>query len=169
MQTTLSVHRYSTPSLASVETVSPPLKDQNSSPVPHAELNILSSQGVPGPCNDTRICISGGTGGGCIKDGPFKDQIVHMGPWNDTGTNRNDQCLKRSFNPAIPKEFWGPAALNHTFSQTTFEDFWPALEGFKFSGTYPGQHATGHGGVGGVVRWLLLPFLPVLEPLVQEP
>lgn len=39
---------------------------------------------------------SGGSGGGCVRDGPFKDIELHLGPQSNTraGTER---CLSRNF------------------------------------------------------------------------
>lgn len=128
-----------------------PEKDPNRPPLSHAKPDIPLSQGAPVPCNDTRICPPGGSGGGCVQDGPFKDYVVHMGPWNDTGVNRNDQCLKRNFNPSFAKEFLGSSVVQNTLVQTTFDDFILLFGGIKFSFTQLGQHGAGHVAVGGVV------------------
>lgn len=74
-----------------------------------------------------------------------------MGPWNDTGTNRNDQCLKRNFKPNIAQMFLEPAMLQNTLAQKTFEDFILPFGGLPFSFEQLGQHGAGHGTVGGTV------------------
>lgn len=88
-----------------------------------------------------------GTGGGCISDGPFKDQIVHLGPFNST--TRNNYCLRRDINPILPAGFFTPAAIAETMSQTYFETFRTFLEGVNKQ--FAGQHGAGHSGVGGQV------------------
>ena len=91
-----------------------------------------------------------------------------MGPWNDTGTNRNDHCIKRSLNPSVSKRFLGPAAVQNSLAQTTFDDFIPLFEGIRNTSTQLGQHRGGHLAVGGTV-WGSSYFSPPLRSLVQDP
>lgn len=97
-------------------------------------------------------CVGGFcTTGGCLTDGPFKDQVVHLGPFSSTAPN--NYCLKREFNAPLPAGYFNPGAVAMTMSQNEFETFWHYLEGV--SGLYAGQHGAGHAGVGGQVGVLL--------------
>lgn len=110
--------------------------------------------GQPSKCTNG-VC----TVAGCIADGPFKDQVVHLGPFNSK--TRNNYCLKREFStdPGITSYF-SPAGILATTSQPTYETFRNYLEGV--SGLFAGQHGAGHGAIGGQVcisfsaRWFAL-------------
>ncbi|KAJ7597583.1 monooxygenase [Mycena floridula] len=66
-----------------------------------------------------------GTGGGCIKDGPFAYYNLSLGP----GTLAENHCIVRAFNDAfLPKVT--SKRVRETLQRTSFETFRIELEGF---------------------------------------
>jgi tyrosinase len=49
--------------------------------------------------NTTTISVPGRTGGGCVKDGPFKDLVLNLGPLKNIA--KNPHCLTRDFSPLV--------------------------------------------------------------------
>lgn len=108
-----------------------------------------------------QILLPSGNGGGCVKDGPFKDMVVNLGPVNpgmdgmkpgpDGGRGYNPRCLIRDFS-AYAADKWmtlgnlanvtiGPAS--HSIS-----GFQNELQG-RFEDVFLGMHASGHYIMGG--------------------
>jgi tyrosinase len=86
--------------------------------IAHAGL-ILTEPNDP----NALIPLPPGTGGGCVKTGPFKDMVVHVGPvalaaygggFNSSADPLGDnaRCLKRDLNPGVAQRFT-------TFGNTT--------------------------------------------------
>lgn len=116
-------------------------------------------QGFPAPYN----IIPAADGGGCVKDGPFKDMVVSLGPVGvvvnnipknpqRNGLGSNPRCLRRDINKASAMG----ATANHTYSLimeypdiTAFYNRYlgqPFLRGDQ----YPwGLHSAGHYIIGG--------------------
>ncbi|KAJ3126224.1 hypothetical protein HK098_007780 [Nowakowskiella sp. JEL0407] len=102
--------------------------------------------------NDTvLVAWEGRTGGGCVKDGVFKDIKINMGPGNTT--EGHPRCIARDFVPplslALTKE-----NVDFTLSAKDFYTFDYRLEGKDFFQTgfnlsYIGVHSAGHFVIGG--------------------
>lgn len=79
------------------------------------------------PYNESANEVPGRTGGGCVKDGPFKKMTVRLGPFGSL--ERNDQCLKRDFAPEYAVKFLSKSRVNTVMSQPNFGWMERTLEG----------------------------------------
>lgn len=87
--------------------------------------------------------ITGGTGGGCVQDGPFtEDKFTVNYPTPD--------CLRRDFIPWIMNTFADPALVEEVLSQPDYTSFAKQIENLP-SFDQPNIHGSGHFGVGGVL------------------
>lgn len=87
--------------------------------------------------------ISGGTGGGCVEDGPFREgKFVTNFP--------TPSCLKRDFIPWIFNTFGQQSVVDAVQSQPDYTSFAFEIEGIP-SFDKPSIHGSGHFGVGGVL------------------
>jgi tyrosinase len=80
---------------------------------------------------------------GCIRDGPFADLTLRMGP----GKLNTTHCLTRGIDNTLQVRL-NSAAVANTTKQHTFEDFRVQLEGQPVTDT-PRMHDGGHFAVGG--------------------
>ncbi|KAF9738876.1 hypothetical protein PMIN06_011839 [Paraphaeosphaeria minitans] len=102
----------------------------------------------PGLTKPFKLPMPGGTGGGCVPDGPFKNLTLSLGPVvktfvdknNTYGYESNPRCLARNFDPASSKGVltWANATTivsSHSIGQVrgTIEGLW-----HKNSHTYIG-------------------------------
>lgn len=71
--------------------------------------------------------VPGRIGGGCVKDGPFSNMTVHLGPF--ASLERNDQCLKRDLAPEYATKFLSHDKLAQVLSQSDYGWFARTLEG----------------------------------------
>ncbi|KAF2767175.1 Di-copper centre-containing protein, partial [Teratosphaeria nubilosa] len=108
-----------------------------------------------------RITFPTGTGGGCVKTGPFADLAVNMGPaalplpGNITVSapnglmSYNPRCLKRDLTDFINRK-WANAisVLNTILIPQDIDSFQNILQGLPGSED-PGIHAAGHYSMGG--------------------
>jgi hypothetical protein len=97
----------------------------------------------------------GGSGGGCIEGGPFKDMKLHIGPFGIMKEN-NTRCLRRSFNAVMANSAASKQVFDKILSSKNFGEFRQHIEVPSFGGTGaartgPDFHSLGHGGVGGEV------------------
>ncbi|KAH9477723.1 N-acetyl-6-hydroxytryptophan oxidase ivoB [Psilocybe cubensis] len=90
--------------------------------------------------------IPGRTGGGCVRDGPFAHQRLHVGPGNSVAPN--SYCLTRDFSPIIVMSALNTSVVNRVLSQPDFNNFDIVLQGGITLETFT-VHAGGHLGVGG--------------------
>lgn len=87
--------------------------------------------------------ITGGTGGGCVMDGPFVPSKFMLNyPTRD--------CLRRDFIPWMMNRLANPAHVVDVLNQPDYTSFARAVEGVpSFDG--PSIHGSGHFGIGGVL------------------
>lgn len=90
--------------------------------------------------------VPGRTGGGCVKNGPFKDMVVNMGPLEDL--SGNPRCLQRDLAPYFAGRYLGMNQTELTLAQTDFWHFTLVDDG-EPSFEASGLHGGGHYGVGG--------------------
>lgn len=96
--------------------------------------------------NSDPMEVPGRTGGGCVKNGPFKDMVVNLGPMDDL--SGNPRCLARDLAPTFASRYLGVNQLWRTLAQPDFWHFTRVDDGepdFDASGI----HGGGHYGVGG--------------------
>jgi tyrosinase len=87
--------------------------------------------------------ITGGTGGGCVKNGPFIASAF-------TVNFPTPDCLRRDFVPGIMNSFADPALVANVIAQTDYTSFARAIENVP-TFDQPNIHGSGHFGVGGVL------------------
>ncbi|KAF2147297.1 uncharacterized protein K452DRAFT_293744 [Aplosporella prunicola CBS 121167] len=88
--------------------------------------------------------LTGRTGGGCVRDGPFAY------PAFETHYGDTAGCLRRDFTPSVMNAFAHRSQVEHVTSQPDYTSFAYALEGIP-SFSQPNIHGSGHFGVGGVL------------------
>ncbi|RPA76849.1 Di-copper centre-containing protein [Ascobolus immersus RN42] len=115
-----------------------------SSPIFSSEPWGFGGNGAYKP-DTTGMLPPGFFGGGCVKDGPFKDWKFHVAPGTETGYV--DRCLVRNF--WIDYQEWIQQSVeDKIMEQKTFEQFTIFTEGTPMSG-WEGIHGAGHFIVGG--------------------
>ncbi|KAJ5390810.1 N-acetyl-6-hydroxytryptophan oxidase ivoB [Penicillium cataractarum] len=109
------------------------------------------------------VTIFRGSGGGCVRRGPFKDITIHLGPFPhslssptdipDPGFDYNPRCLNRSLNNFVSTHFTSQTQANRLLSARDIVDFqmvmdhWPAApEGVL------GLHGGGHFSIGSTMQ-----------------
>ncbi|KAH8732980.1 hypothetical protein GQ44DRAFT_13967 [Phaeosphaeriaceae sp. PMI808] len=114
---------------------------------------ILGGNGLP------EIAIPAGTGGGCVKSGPFKDMKVNLGPVslgltngstisNGDGLGYNPRCLKRDLTDYSNQKFANaPAIVSLLLTTKDIWSFQMEMQGVPGSGLI-GVHG-GHYSMGG--------------------
>ncbi|KZM28651.1 Tyrosinase [Ascochyta rabiei] len=115
---------------------------------------ILGGNGLP------EIPIPAGTGGGCVKSGPFKDMKVNLGPValgltngstisNGDGLSYNPRCLQRDLTDYTNKR-WANASsvVSLILDNKNVYDFQMVMQGVPGSGNI-GVHGGGHYSMGG--------------------
>jgi len=98
-------------------------------------------------------CFPGGTGGGCITTGPYKDFEIHLGPQNNT--ERFNRCIVRDFRPLWAEQQFAKARIDATMSKPDYISFWQEAEGRGRAAGPTGSnsvHSGGHRGVGGMMQ-----------------
>ncbi|KAK8157966.1 hypothetical protein BKA80DRAFT_312349 [Phyllosticta citrichinensis] len=96
--------------------------------------------------NGVDIHVPGKLEGGCVKDGPFSNYTVSMGPNNSTAYN--PRCMTRDIASGFASAKLNSTMVEWTLSADNYLDFDVRAEGdVSVAGmTY---HAGGHKGVGG--------------------
>ncbi|KAH7069317.1 hypothetical protein FB567DRAFT_573808 [Paraphoma chrysanthemicola] len=106
------------------------------------------------------LYIPAGTGGGCVKSGPFKDMTVNLGPAaldltngtsiaNGDGLSYNPRCLKRDLTDYCNQKFANASAVaSLILKNKNVADFQLNMQGVPGSGNL-GVHGGGHYSMGG--------------------
>ncbi|KAK8021782.1 hypothetical protein PG990_006920 [Apiospora arundinis] len=97
---------------------------------PHAEAKPLN--------------LTGGTGGGCVRDGAFTPDRFRVNYGPDPG------CLKRDFVPWIFNSFADPKLVEEVLEQPDYASFARTIEKVPTFDA-PNVHGSGHFGIGGVL------------------
>ncbi|KAF8253345.1 Di-copper centre-containing protein [Wilcoxina mikolae CBS 423.85] len=98
------------------------------------------NHGVPG------IPVPGRTGGGCVKDGPFKDLVLNLGPLKNI--TKNPHCLTRDISPLVTNRVLTAPKVALALSKPDFAHFDIQVQGGITWDTIT-YHGGGHLGVGG--------------------
>jgi tyrosinase len=99
--------------------------------------------------NPIAEAVAGGTGGGCLMSGPFKDVKLRIGPMGKMDPS-NVRCLRRNFHPKLGEQVT-KAAMRSLMDSKVFGNLRMSIEApFSISGAAP-FHTVGHQGVGGEV------------------
>jgi len=119
------------------------------------ELMLGKSQGLP------PIYLPVGTGGGCVKSGPFKDMLVNLGPvaldepGGEVSVNpngpfaHNPRCLKRDLTTEINRRYANATSvLNNIVQPQNIMDFQMQMQGVPGQGDI-GIHGGPHYALGG--------------------
>ncbi|KAJ5819931.1 hypothetical protein N7474_005522 [Penicillium riverlandense] len=137
------------------------------SPLFDGSETSLSGDGVydpnEQPLTNGNLTIPRGTGGGCVRGGPFKNIKLHLGPFSRTLTSfteipspgfaYNPRCFSRSLNDWVASRY-----TNRTIVETllasrdineflTVVDHWPP----RMDGVF-GVHGGGHFSLGGTMQ-----------------
>lgn len=125
--------------------------------------NFLLS--LPNPQTNVTIPAGSGTGGGCISpNGPFGQQLAHLGPtllaaYGSTPTGPDDlfrynpRCIKRDLNPYIMRKYSTYRNITEAVTNySTIGEFQAIVQSdsrYIFTIGNIGVHAAGHVGCGG--------------------
>jgi tyrosinase len=115
---------------------------------------ILGGEGLP------PLILPTGSGGGCVKSGPFASMKVNLGPAglslpgggyevNGDGLGYNPRCLKRDLTDAIIRQYSNASAIAYSILKPKeVYDFQMTMQGYPGSGSI-GIHGGGHYAMGG--------------------
>lgn len=125
-----------------------PGKDIRNSPV-YDPITGFGGNGAAGaslpPPTPSRPPVEGGTGGGCVLDGPFQNMTLNVGPGQSVSFN--PRCLSRSINPAIANQYLNyETNIAPLWNTTTYKEFSTLTEGNQRAGSPPviTFHSAGH-------------------------
>ncbi|EME47601.1 hypothetical protein DOTSEDRAFT_166790 [Dothistroma septosporum NZE10] len=98
-----------------------------------------------------------GTGGGCLKSGPFSKMVVNLGPLDLPNADNvassfqyNPRCLQRDINPWFSKNYNTWTNLTEVvLKNANVEDFQWRLQGYNSDTDKFGVHGGGHYSIGG--------------------
>ncbi|CAI7616175.1 unnamed protein product [Penicillium glandicola] len=109
------------------------------------------------------VTIPRGSGGGCVRCGPFKDMTIHMGPFDRNlgsftelpapGFAYNPRCFTRSLNNFVSSNYDNETIVDRLLAATNISDFqmvmdyWPA----RPDGVL-GVHGGGHFSLGATLQ-----------------
>ncbi|KAK7189425.1 hypothetical protein DPSP01_001414 [Paraphaeosphaeria sporulosa] len=106
------------------------------------------------------LVLPTGSGGGCVKSGPFVNMSVNLGPVglslpgggyevNGDGLSYNPRCLKRDLTDAVVRKYSNATAIAYTILKPQeVYDFQMTMQGVPGSGNI-GIHGGGHYAMGG--------------------
>ncbi|KAK3899123.1 hypothetical protein C8A05DRAFT_37278 [Staphylotrichum tortipilum] len=103
--------------------------------------------------------VPAGNGGGCVKTGPFKDMVVHLGPVSPSvdpappanpradGYGDNPRCLRRDISNQLSSKYARTQDIVNLITNqktiATFQDTMQSAGGFGIGGGM-GVHSAGH-------------------------
>jgi tyrosinase len=164
---------YNWPKWAADPASSPALDGSDTSMSGNGELGCTEQQGYGIPTNDQpNILIPHGEGGGCLKDGPFKDFGMNLGPvfggltctppnpfsnFSDPaqlpylGLGYNPRCLKRDISPWTSSQWTNDKQVVDLLECKSIYCFWANMQGGvpAFVNNFMGVHTAGHFTIGG--------------------
>ncbi|KAF7560785.1 hypothetical protein G7046_g3345 [Stylonectria norvegica] len=119
------------------------------------DIILGASSGLP------PIYLPAGSGGGCVKSGPFKDMKVNLGPVAldvpggieisnpNGGLAYNPRCLKRDLSDTVNQRYANASAvLSNILKPQNVYDFQMQMQGVPGGGNI-GVHGGGHYSMGG--------------------
>ncbi|KAJ5856971.1 hypothetical protein N7455_007865 [Penicillium solitum] len=146
-----------------------PLWSENlkASPLFDCSDSSLSGDGNYNPGEQSlsggEVTIPRGSGGGCVRCGPFKDMEIHMGPFDRNivsfdklpapGFDYNPRCFNRSLNNFVSSNYDNETIVDRLLSAANISDFqtvmdyWPARPGGVL-----GVHGGGHFSLGATLQ-----------------
>ncbi|KAJ5598168.1 hypothetical protein N7537_008252 [Penicillium hordei] len=109
------------------------------------------------------VTLPRGTGGGCVRCGPFKDMDIHMGPFSSHLTSLteipapafdyNPRCLNRSLNNFISSHYTNETIVHRLLNSTDIVDFQTTMERWPPSSDgVLGAHGGGHFSIGATLE-----------------
>jgi tyrosinase len=85
----------------------------------------------------------GGSGGGCVYNGPFANMKVNLGPlavYNVTPVEDsytyNPRCIKRDLNPYVTRRWASWSNLTDLFDTENIDAFQNVMQGYRNSGEW---------------------------------
>ena len=120
------------------------------SPVPHPGY-VVDIPGLP------KLSFPPGLGGGCVKDGPFANMTVNLGPVgslylppNGNGLSYNPRCLARDLNPYINTHYANfTSVVRLILGSNDVATFQGTMQGDPTYIQSLGVHGGGHYTIGG--------------------
>ncbi|KAL1612708.1 hypothetical protein SLS60_000937 [Paraconiothyrium brasiliense] len=118
------------------------------------DIILGGSNGLPA------LILPTGTGGGCVKSGPFASMKVNLGPAglalpggelevNGDGLSYNPRCLRRDLTDAIIRQYSNATAIAYNILKPKdVYDFQMTMQGYPGSGNI-GIHGGPHYAIGG--------------------
>lgn len=110
------------------------------------------------PTPDITITIPRGTGGGCVRTGPFRDWVVNMGPFTfnesflptlpEHAFDYNPRCLVRSLKDSVIQTYNNQSVVDTLLAAPDIVEFQNILNGFPNPPIPLGPHHTGHRALG---------------------
>ncbi|KAL7274652.1 hypothetical protein RUND412_002434 [Rhizina undulata] len=106
----------------------------------------------PPASTNSSVYIPGGTGGGCVLNGPFTNYTASVGPGQSLVYN--PRCLKRSINPVVASEYLTTANVVPALAASDFGGFSAVVQGMQAAAGVPAAilmtfHGAGHYACGG--------------------
>ncbi|KAJ5167769.1 N-acetyl-6-hydroxytryptophan oxidase ivoB [Penicillium canariense] len=109
------------------------------------------------------VTLPRGTGGDCTRCGPFKDMVVHLGPFSrmlpslteipSPGFEYNPRCLNRSLNNFVAAHFTNVTQVSHLMAAADIADFQMVMDHWPAEPTgVLGLHGGGHFSIGSTLQ-----------------